>query len=170
MTKKIERPSLSQLTWNVFGIFSFFHILIHWCYRFDSNNRNCEFTAFLFVPTVAWNTHTPLWQIILEIHLQCSTPFYLSHWWFLRISQILRQLHLHLSNIFIGHWRSEDYSATNDVIYRSKVSWQSRLKTRSSMLETIENRESRIEDLDASRTFRGSRAHFGGTIIYYCLL
>ena len=50
-------------------------------------------------------------------------------------------------NIFIGHWRSEDYSATNDVIYRSKVSWQSRLKTRSSMLETIENRESRIETL-----------------------
>ena len=96
--------------------------------------------------------------------------FLLVTWWFLRISQILRQLHLHLSNIFIGHWRSEDYSATNDVIYRSKVSWQSRLKTRSSMLETIENRESRIEDLDASRTFRGSRAHFGGTIIYYCLL
>lgn len=51
--ENIDRPSLSQLTWNVFGIFSFFHILIHWCYRFDSNNRNCEFTAFLFVPTVA---------------------------------------------------------------------------------------------------------------------
>ena len=27
--EKIDRPSLSQLTWNVFGIFSFFHILIH---------------------------------------------------------------------------------------------------------------------------------------------
>lgn len=27
--EKIDRPSLSQLTWNVFGMFSFFHILIH---------------------------------------------------------------------------------------------------------------------------------------------
>ena len=151
----------------------YFHSFTFWYIDVTDLIQTTETVSLLhFFLFPRWHVkHTyPLWQIILEIHLQCSTPFYLSPWWFLRISQILRQLHLHLSNIFIGHWRSEDYSATNDVIYRSKVSWQSRLKTRSSMLETIENRESRIEDLDASRTFRGSRAHFGGTIIYYCLL
>lgn len=77
--EKIDRPSLSQLTWNVFGIFSFFHILIHQCYRFDSNNRNCEFTAFLFVPTVACKTHMPRFGKLFQRFIYNAAHLFTCH-------------------------------------------------------------------------------------------
>ena len=49
------------------------------------------------------------------------------------------------------------------VQYRANVSWQSRLETRSSMLEAIEDRASRFEARVSSIEFRDTRRIFRGS-------